>query len=103
MNPVVFSKNGKTLISGGKYGTIKIWHQRQDWDNNTENHIPSGKWWEILGVEITASKSQVKQAYLELAKQYHPDLNTSDAAKIYMQKINQAYQEFQKFYPKNNL
>jgi WD40 repeat protein len=103
MNPVVFSKNGKTLISGGKYGTIKIWHQSQDWENNTENDIPSGKWWEILGVEITASKSQVKQAYLELAKQYHPDLNTSDAAKIFMQKINQAYQEFQKFYPKNNL
>jgi WD40 repeat protein len=97
MNPVVFSKNGKTLISGGKYGTIKIWHQSQDWENNTENDIPSGKWWEILGVEITASKSQVKQAYLELAKEYHPDLNNSDAAKISMQKINQAYQEFQKF------
>lgn len=31
------------------------------------------QWWEVLGVAATADNEQIRQAYLRLAKQYHPD------------------------------
>jgi hypothetical protein len=31
------------------------------------------KWWEVLNVPQTAGNEEIKRAYLQLAKQYHPD------------------------------
>ena len=31
------------------------------------------KWWEVLNVSPTASDTEIKRAYITLAKQYHPD------------------------------
>lgn len=31
------------------------------------------QWWEVLGVAETADNGEIRQAYLRLAKQYHPD------------------------------
>lgn len=51
--------------------------------------------YEVLGVPRGASKDQVKAAYRELAKKYHPDnyidSPLADVANEKMQEINQAY------------
>ncbi|BAZ27413.1 hypothetical protein NIES4073_83320 [Kalymmatonema gypsitolerans NIES-4073] len=94
-SPIAFSCDGKTLVSGGKGGTIKIW--RQMLGSNDElipESMPSEKWWEVLGIEKAASPKDVKRAYLRLARQYHPDINSSASAKAIMQAINRAYKEY---------
>ncbi len=93
-SPVAFSPDGKILVSGGSGGSIKIWHQKQNFNESVLNPILSGEWWEILGVDPGNHRSDIKQAYLELAKKYHPDVNNSATAKASMQAINQAYKEF---------
>lgn len=48
--------------------------------------------YQILGLDSSASKDEVKKAYRKLARQYHPDLHPNDpeAAKK-MNEINEAY------------
>lgn len=45
----------------------------------------------ILGVSPRTSMKQVKRAYLELAFQWHPDINPSPQARQQFIKINEAY------------
>jgi len=45
--------------------------------------------YETLGLQKGASESEVKRAYKQLAKQYHPDKKGGDAAKF--REINEAY------------
>lgn len=48
----------------------------------------------VLGVSPSASKDEVKKAYRELAKRYHPDSNPGDkVAEAKMKEINAAYDE----------
>ncbi|AFY41294.1 DnaJ domain-containing protein [Nostoc sp. PCC 7107] len=93
-SPVAFTPDSQMLVSGGNGGTIKIWSLQglNDW---TCNSLLSQKWWEVLGVDANAQPQDVKFAYLQLARQYHPDVNNSATAKASMQVINQAYQKFQ--------
>lgn len=52
--------------------------------------------YKILGVSPDASDEEIKRAYRQLAKKYHPDLNPGDeAAAAQMQKINAAYEQIQ--------
>ncbi|MEH2241565.1 DnaJ domain-containing protein [Nostoc sp.] len=94
-NAVAFSPDGKTLVSGGNGGSIKIWSQIQNFDKFTLDSVLSGEWWEVLGVDQSDNFNVVKLAYLRLARQYHPDVNSSAIAKASMQGINQAYKQFQ--------
>jgi hypothetical protein len=47
--------------------------------------------YKILGVDESASMSEIKRAFREKAKQYHPDL-AGEGARIYMQKLLAAYE-----------
>ena len=48
-------------------------------------------YYKILGVDKDASDSQIKKAYREIAKKWHPDVNSSPEATQVFQKINNAY------------
>ena len=47
---------------------------------------------ELLGLEPTASREEIKCAYRTLAKKFHPDKNESPDATLIFQKLNKAYQ-----------
>ena len=50
--------------------------------------------YKILGVSRDASDDEIKRAYRNLAKQYHPDRNPGDAeAAKKMQQVNAAYEQ----------
>jgi curved DNA-binding protein len=48
-------------------------------------------YYKVLGLEIFASKEDIKKAYRNLAHLYHPDKNTSDEASDKFREINEAY------------
>lgn len=64
-------------------------HQQRRMDSGVS--IASMTYYEILGVDVSATEEQIKEAYRRLARQHHPDLNDSPAAKEQMQQINVAY------------
>jgi len=51
--------------------------------NRTKNY------YDILGVPNSASTTDIKKKFIELAKQYHPDINPTNTEKF--KTINEAY------------
>lgn len=55
--------------------------------------LPSGEWWEVLGVSKTANRKEIKAAYTEKSKQWHPDLCKHPKAKEAFIAIRFAYDQ----------
>lgn len=52
------------------------------------------RYYAMLGLESTAvTQAQIRQAFRELARQFHPDINRAPDATSRFQEINEAYQE----------
>ena len=54
----------------------------------------AGEWayYELLGIARNATAEEIKKAYRNLAKKYHPDLNPDPAAEEMLKRINAAYE-----------
>jgi molecular chaperone DnaJ len=46
----------------------------------------------VLEVERTTGKSEIKKAYLRLARKYHPDVNKEAGAEARFKEIKEAYE-----------
>lgn len=50
-------------------------------------------YYDVLGIQKGASESEIKKAYRQMAKKYHPDNNPDDkSAEEKMKEVNQAYE-----------
>ena len=49
-------------------------------------------YYQILGVDATASQEEIKKAYRSLAVKYHPDKNSDHSAEDKFKEINEAYE-----------
>lgn len=53
-----------------------------------------GMWWEVLGVNRSASADEVKTAWRILAQKYHPDVNKRRDAEDRIKAVNRAYETY---------
>lgn len=53
-------------------------------------------YYDVLGVSKKASQEEIRKAYRELSKQYHPDLNKDSSSDTLMKLVNEAYEVLKK-------
>jgi molecular chaperone DnaJ len=53
--------------------------------------MPGEDYYQLLRIEKSASRDEIKKAYRALALQYHPDINPDEDAEEHIKKLNSAY------------
>lgn len=53
---------------------------------------PRPDYYDVLGVDRSASQQDIKKAYRQMARQYHPDVSDAPDAESRFKEINEAYQ-----------
>jgi molecular chaperone DnaJ len=53
--------------------------------------MAAGDFYDLLGVSRTADEQEIKKAYRNLARKYHPDVNKEERAEEKFKEINEAY------------
>lgn len=91
-SPVIFNDNSKYLITGDIHNRIQIWQKTVDNSHLNYDDYLNKPWWEILDISRNSSAIDIKIAYYNLAKKYHPDVNSTKEAQEMMSIINRAYQ-----------
>lgn len=56
-----------------------------------EDEMAKRDYYDVLGVDRSASEADVKRAYRKLARQYHPDVNKEAGAESKFKEIQEAY------------
>lgn len=54
--------------------------------------VKTGDYYQVLGVERTASADEIQRAYRKLARQHHPDVNKGAAAAEKFKQVAEAYE-----------
>ena len=92
-SPIIFDRSSKYLITGDQKNNILVWQRTVRDSQSINKNLVNVKWWEILGVDRNSSSTEIKVAYYNLARKYHPDVNSTKEAKQMMSVVNRAYQE----------
>ncbi len=59
-------------------------------------HNPLQSFYDVLEIPTSATETEVKKAYRQMARRHHPDADKSPNATVRMQQINEAYTEIMK-------
>lgn len=72
--------------------SIKPWSTVATRNISSSSYLSSADYYKILGVGKEASQKDIKKAYYQLAKKYHPDTNKSADASKKFQEVSEAYE-----------
>ncbi|MBI5671322.1 MAG: J domain-containing protein [Chloroflexi bacterium] len=87
--------NNKYLLGVRKvagFAAQQYAHQTHQQQPEPRAYNPLQPFYDLLGVPVSASTSDIKRAYRKKALRYHPDSNPAPDAHAKMQQINEAYE-----------
>ncbi|VDD91265.1 unnamed protein product [Enterobius vermicularis] len=78
------------LHSSRTLSSVLLNHSRGIQTSN--QNLAKRDYYEILGLKKGASAKEIKKAYYQLAKKYHPDVNKEKDANVKFQEVSEAYE-----------
>ncbi|XP_065058168.1 dnaJ homolog subfamily A member 3, mitochondrial-like isoform X1 [Rhopilema esculentum] len=93
-NQTISSGNNKGVFLSSRFLLQKIYPLNQILASSFQTSAVNSKksYYDVLGVPKNATQKDIKAAYYELAKKYHPDTNKGKEAESKFQEIQQAYE-----------
>ena len=86
------NKASDSFVSGVRHGRVPSERNGYQLTIPALGGADMANYYEVLGVGRNATEKEIRQAYRKLARQYHPDVNKTDAdAEGKFKEINEAY------------